>query len=140
MWPAAAFTTDPRQLTECFTAKNALALGITPNQLRGSRWERVSHGLYATAGLGRDDVTRAKHLLTVLPEHALIADLTAAAVYQLWLPELPSTPIMASVPPGVDRPRRRGLYVARTPLRMSRDSTLTAQGRRELGIRLRRLT
>jgi very-short-patch-repair endonuclease len=95
----------------------ALANAITRATWYGPTWTSVSHGLaIPTSSPVDDDVARrCRRLAPVLPPRSAISHLTAALLYDVWLPRLPGwLPVMATIAPGEQRPERNGLYVARS--------------------------
>jgi len=95
----------------------ALARGITRATWYGPTWTSVSHGLATpTSSLVDDDVARrCRRLAPVLPPRSAVSHLTAALLYDAWLPRLPGwLAVMATIAPGEQRPERKGLYVARS--------------------------
>lgn len=87
-------------------------------RLRTRGWVKVSHGLYRP-DLEASDLRAGlqAELLAwrlVLPRSGAFTHLTAAAVYGLWLPPLPTgLPIFASMSRDGVRPERSGLHVTR---------------------------
>ena len=95
----------------------ALAQGISRATWYGPTWTSVSHGLaIPTSSQVDDDIgRRCRRLAPVLPPQSAISHLTAALLYDVWLPHLPSwLPVTATIAPGEQRPERKGLYVARS--------------------------
>lgn len=75
----------------------------------------MSHGVYVTREDERSVTATFAAVRSVLPPEGIAAHLTAALLYGLWLPRLPSClPCLAGLPPAVDRPERAGLYVFRS--------------------------
>jgi len=95
--------------------RDADSAGVTYRTLRGPRWSRVSHGLYAPVGSVEDLAARCSAMRLALPANAAFSHYTVARLLRLWLPELPSAlPIFATAPRRGTHIERRGLYVART--------------------------
>jgi very-short-patch-repair endonuclease len=92
-------------------------MGISDHRLHGPHWHRLSYGLFMPRSPAEQFslVRRCAALTKVLPAGAVIAGLTAASLYDLWLPRLPDwLPALAALPPGEDRPERDGMYVFRS--------------------------
>lgn len=95
--------------------RDALAAGVSRATLAGPRWRPISHGLHVPHHAPDDRAARSRQIRAVLPDDAVLSHLTAARLWSLWLPRLPEwLPMTATLPPGVIRPERRGLYVARS--------------------------
>lgn len=97
-------------------------------RLRTVDWTRVSRGLYRRRSRGSNGTDEPAWVADlgawalVLPPSSAITHLTAAALYEWWLPPLPAdVPIFATVPRSGSRPRRSGLVVSRpdVPVRLS---------------------
>jgi hypothetical protein len=74
-------------------------------------WVQVGHGLHSLSPSGQSEL-HAWQL--VLPPSGRFTHLTAASAYGLWLPPVPADlPVFASIDHEDNRPRRRGLRVAR---------------------------
>jgi hypothetical protein len=99
--------------------RDAPAVGLSYGRLRGPGWVRESYGLYAERTATTGHRQRFNRIRAVLPGDAAAAHLTAAQIYELWLPQLPEwLPVLASLPPDCDRPERQGLYVFRSRARL----------------------
>jgi len=70
-----------------FTIAQALAAGLTPEQLRGQAWMSVSRGWYRWVGLADGTDPRLRALADALPAGGAFAGLTAARLLGLDLPE-----------------------------------------------------
>ena len=96
---------------EAMTAGQALKAGHTPMELRSKSWIRVGHGLYRPVAASTVDDEREQRLRDLDPalgRGECFAHLTAAQVYGLWLPTIPTwLPVQVSLPPASDRPMRR---------------------------------
>jgi hypothetical protein len=103
-------------MNDSLLRSEALALGLTDRQLHGPHWSRLSHGLFTPPSTAPAPLTaRCSALMKVLPAGAAMAHLSAAQLYELWLPGLPAwLPVLAVLPPGELRPERGGLYVFRS--------------------------
>lgn len=100
---------------DALRAGEARHFGVGLGSLRGTRWSRVSHGLYRPGDSDPQLIATCRALGLVLPRTAVISHFTAARLYDVSLPQLPAwLPVMASAPPRSERPERRGLYVARS--------------------------
>lgn len=109
---------------------------------RGRGWRQVGHGLHrrqsaeaggsvaAPVGVARDGDGAARGRRErladlrawqrILLPAACFTHLTAAEVHGLWLPPLPEAlPVSLCLPKGVERPRRKGLRVARLTASMT---------------------
>lgn len=94
--------------------RDANAFGLSRAKLRGRSWSRASHGVYV-ASADRTSSPLFTAVRAILPAEGMAAHLTAATLYEFWLPELPDwLPQLAVLAPGVDRPERDGLYVFRS--------------------------
>ena len=87
-------------------------------QIRVTGFRRVSHGLYLPLSDRTDE--RAEWLRNlqawrlVLPPDAVFTHVTAAALYDWWLPQLPDfVPVFAATDVSGSRPRRPGLICSR---------------------------
>lgn len=100
---------DPLLFTE------ARDLGVSRRQLRGSRWQSPTYSVYVRAAGCLGLAERCRAVARVLPSGTPFSHWTAARLHGLWLPSAPDwLPLMARLPPGLDRPERSGLYVARS--------------------------
>lgn len=105
-------TTEP---LDALRLRDAPARGLTRASLRTGAWTGVSHGLYQRSELAADETARLRALSEVLPPPGAWSHYTGARLLRLWLPPLPDgLPSFATVPPGMTRPERDGLYVARS--------------------------
>ena len=71
-----------------FTRADAIAAGISPKQLRGSRFRRIFHGVYIEATIPNHPLIRAQAALAIHPTTAYASHLTAARVYRVPVPKL----------------------------------------------------
>lgn len=71
-----------------FTRADAIAAGISPKQLRGSRFRRIFHGVYIEATIPNHPLIRAQAALAIHPPTAYASHLTAARVYRVPVPKL----------------------------------------------------
>jgi very-short-patch-repair endonuclease len=90
-----------------FTRSDALAAGISPKQLRGSRFRRVFTGVYVDARVPDHPLIRAEAALLIHPAGSFGSHATAAAVHQAPVPVDPLTHV--TVPEVGDRRRRIGI-------------------------------
>lgn len=95
---------------------------IVVGQVRRRGWRRVGFGLYRRGSLnGYDDPVEPGDVEAdlqawqqVLPESGCITHLTAAALYGMWLPPLPTAlPVFVSMAKSQTRPKRPELLVMR---------------------------
>ncbi|WNV77457.1 DUF559 domain-containing protein [Geodermatophilus sp. DSM 44513] len=96
-------------LPETYTVTSARAAGLTRAQLRGPRFLRLAHDLYALLDDAVDEVERLAVLASVLPADAAFAHGTAAAVLGAHL-DLPRRPHVVLTPRRV-LPQRAELVV-----------------------------
>ena len=87
-------------------------------QIRVTGFRRVSHGLYLPlsehADLRREWLRDLDAWRLVLPPDAVFTHVTAAALYDWWLPHLPEyVPVFAATDATGSRPRRPGLICSR---------------------------
>lgn len=106
---------DLSTMSDILRSQDAAHHGITPRQLRGPGWELVTRGVHRRKESPKNLLANCRAMLHVLPPGSAFCHLTAAALHGLWLPQLPEwMPILASLPPGVDRPERARMYVFRS--------------------------
>ncbi len=111
----AAMTTER---VDAIRLRDAPARGLTRASLRTGAWTGVSHGLYQRSELAAGETARLRALSELLPPPGAWSHYTGARLLRLWLPTLPGgLPTFATVPPGLTRPERNGLYVARSRAR-----------------------
>jgi len=95
--------------------RDASQHGLTPDVLRGPRWQRLSHGLYGPTGWIPTGWDRWAAVSRVLPVDAAAGHLTSAALRGWWLPMLPGgVPLFATTATGT-HVQRPGVYVRRSP-------------------------
>ncbi len=87
-------------------------------EVRSGRFRRVSHGLFLPLAPELDDRAEWRRELAawrlVLPPDAVFTHITAAALYEWWLPQLPEfVPVFAATRLDDNRPRRAGLSCSR---------------------------
>ncbi len=87
-----ALRTDERlalDTTRPFTRADALAAGISPKMLRGSRFRRLFRNVYISAEGPHSPLVRTQAALKLHPPTAFASHLSAARVYDLAVPHLP---------------------------------------------------
>jgi hypothetical protein len=99
--------------TEPFTRPEALAVGITVDQLAGPRYQRLFHGLYLPAQVRITVLERARGALKISPAESYASHHTAAEIWGGWVPGTSETHI--SVRGGWPRTKRRGIHAHRAP-------------------------
>ncbi len=72
-----------------FTRADAIAAGISPKQLRGSRFRRIFRGVYIDVRVPDHPLIRAEAVLVPHPPEAYASHFTAARVYRLPVPDHP---------------------------------------------------
>ena len=87
-------------------------------EIRSPGFRRVSHGLFLPLSPGLDSREEWRRELSawrlVLPADAAFTHITAAALYDWWLPQLPEfVPVFAATRLDDNRPRRAGLSCSR---------------------------
>ncbi len=97
----------PLETRRPFTRADALAAGVSPKQLRGSRFRRVFTGVYVDARVAPDPLVRVEGALVLHPPGAFASHVSAARVYGLPLPVHPLEHV--SVVRAGDRRRRAGI-------------------------------
>lgn len=90
-----------------FTRADALAAGITPKSLRGSRFRRIFRGVYVDTRVKDHPLIRAEAALLVHPSSAYASHFTAARVYGVPVPPHPFEHV--TVRDEGDRSQRAGL-------------------------------
>ena len=103
----------PANPSQPFTRREALASGVTVDQLAGPRYQRLFHGLYLPAGVRVTVLERARAALKISPAGSYASHHTAAVIWGAWVPETSETHI--SVPDARPRSRRRGIHAHRAP-------------------------
>ncbi len=83
MHPASASTLDVRRP---FTRADAVAAGIDPKMLRGSRFRRIFKGVYIAASAPVSPLHRVEAALVVHPPGAFASHVSAARIYELPVP------------------------------------------------------
>jgi len=88
------------ELPDVFTAAQALAAGLSRNQLRGGRFRPVCRGVYTT-GDPADLMVRAKAALLVAGPGTMLGGVTVLIMCGVWLPQalLDDTRIHVVIPP-----------------------------------------
>lgn len=94
-----------------FTTQEALAAGVTPNELRGPKFRRVHRGVYVTAGTDLTFATRVAAARLALPADARISH--TSRLRMLGLEHGPSDPIHFTVA-GDLHLTPSGIYLHRT--------------------------
>lgn len=90
-----------------FTRADARAHGITDAELRGPRYQRLFHDVYAAADLLVTPLLMAQAALRISPAGSHASHHTAAAIWRACPPDQAATHV--TVPYGTSRPRRRGI-------------------------------
>lgn len=90
-----------------FTTADARASGITSDQLRSGRFERVFRGCYVDAAGGQDPFARIRAAVGLHPLGAFASHLSAARLYRLPVPATPEEHV--TVFSDADRRRRAGV-------------------------------
>jgi hypothetical protein len=100
-----------------FRGTDAVGRGlVTPHQLRSSAWVRVRHDVYADARLSHSHTLACRAALLRVPDTAVIAGPSAAALWGVRHAAGPGDDVHVLVPLGSRLSRRRGLRVHRTDL------------------------
>lgn len=89
---------------------------MTRAQLRGPRWQWISHGLYAPMSTPDGLVERARAVSQVLPRNSGFGHLTAAALRGWWLPNRLGPHVLMATTTSRVHVQRPGLYVRRSDL------------------------
>lgn len=87
-----------------FTRADALAAGVAPAMLRGSRFRRLFRGVYVDRTVHVDETVRALGALAVHPAGAFASHHSAARVLRIPVPDTPEEHVTVSRP-GDRRPR-----------------------------------
>ena len=95
------------ELRRPFTRADALAAGISPAVLRGSRFRRIFRGVYVDARVPAHPLLRVEAALVLHPAGAFASHSSAAHAYGVPLPVLPD--VHVSVLTAADRRPRPGL-------------------------------
>ena len=90
-----------------FTRGDAIAAGVSPSSLKGSRFRRIFRGVYVHASVPAHPVLRAQAALLLHPPGAFASHASAGRVYDVPLPSLPDEHV--SVITHRDRRSRPGL-------------------------------
>ncbi len=90
-----------------FTRADAIAAGVSPSALRGSRFRRIFRGVYIHSSVPASTITRVEAALLVHPPDAFASHTSAAKVYGLPVPD--SADVHVSVFAAADRRCRPGL-------------------------------
>lgn len=104
MTTAATPALDPRRP---FTRADAVAAGLEPKLLRGSRFRRLFRGVYVLREVPVSPFVRTQAALVLHPPTAFASHVSAARVYRLPVPELPSEHVSVGDP--ADRRTRPGI-------------------------------
>jgi len=102
------------ELSDVFTTAQALAAGVSENQLRGSRFRRVFFGVYTT-GDPDDFMVRVRAALLLSGPGALLGGVTVLQMCGVWLPQslVGDAPIHVVIPPGRLGPQMAPIKVIR---------------------------
>src|SRR5690242_8769692 len=79
----------PLDIRRPFTRAQAVAAGISPKLLRGSRFRRLFRGVYLSAEVPVNPLVRAQAALVLHPPTAFASHVTAARLYGLPVPSFP---------------------------------------------------
>ncbi|MCL2653087.1 MAG: hypothetical protein FWD63_04785 [Propionibacteriaceae bacterium] len=104
-----------QQLPDAFTIADAVASGISRNQLRGARFSLVCRGVY-TMGNPDDLMIRVKAALLIAGPEAMVGGVTLLRMCGVWLPKslTDDERIHVVVPPGRLGPRMPIVKVIRS--------------------------
>ena len=104
-----------------FTVKEARALGVSPDVLRGGAVRTPFRGVRVPADLPDTLALRCLAASLLLPGDAAFDGATAAALRELPIPRglEPAAPVVVRVPPGTSRPQINGIRVAVGGVRVS---------------------
>lgn len=107
----------PLELTSRpFLRREALTAGLTPRQLQGASWRRITKDAYAAAHLPDTPALRAAAVSLVLPIDAVTSGCTAAWLHGVDLRRRPDDPIEVTIPPRATCGPRHGVLFRRAPL------------------------
>lgn len=95
---------DPRRP---FTRADAIAAGVTPKMLRGSRFRRIFRGVYIAADTELTPLVRTQAALAVHPNSAFASHISAAHVFRLPVPDV--SDVHVSVRDAKDRRAHPGI-------------------------------
>ena len=101
----------PVDLTKPFTRQEALAAGLTVDQLAGPRFQRLFHGLYLPADVTVTVLQGARAALKISPKGSFASHHTAALLWGGWVPDTTETHV--SVPDNLPRTKRQGIQAHR---------------------------
>lgn len=114
-----------------FTRADAIAAGVSPSALRGSRFRRIFRGVYIHSSVPASTITRIEAALLLHPPEAFASHTSAAKVYGVPVPDSPD--VHVSVFAAADRRGRPGLtcHVAppETPVEARRGLRVSAPQR-----------
>jgi len=94
--------------------RDAAGCGLTRARLRGSRWVRVSRGLYLPQAPERSSNDIARAVAGVLPRDSGLGHLTSARLRGWWLPHRLGPHVVMATTGSLVHVQRRGLYVRRS--------------------------
>lgn len=97
----------PLDVRRPFTRADAVAAGIDPQLLRGSRFRRIFRGIYVSAEVEVSPFVRTQAALALHPPTAFASHTSAAKVYELPVPTIADEHV--SVPRDKDRRKRAGI-------------------------------
>lgn len=103
----------PSTTTHPFTRPEALAAGLTVDQLAGPGYQRLFHGVYLPAQVLVTELDRAREAIRVSAPGTYASHQTAAIIWGGWVPDTSETHI--SVPEGATRTKRQGIRAHRAP-------------------------
>lgn len=92
-----------------------MALGLSPDVLRGRRFRRVLHGVHVTADTLVTSGLVARAALLRLPDGAVISHCSAAEAYRLPIPDCPTPHVTLDDPSGRHRPIGVRMHRRRLP-------------------------
>jgi very-short-patch-repair endonuclease len=104
----------PAELTQRpFSLAEARGAGLTREQLAGSMWRRVGHGVYAWSGIPDTPMRAIAAVRARLPAGAAFAGRTAGWLHGLDLPPCDPIQVIVPAPSGMTA---RGLWISRARL------------------------